>query len=73
MYLIIIFGPIVTIILVVLIFNMLDRRVSVCFLFGSLCLSAIFCGFIVYEVVYLNSFCLVELNTWFRLGGLNIK
>jgi hypothetical protein len=72
MYLIIMFGPIVTWILVGLTFNLLTRFISFCFLFGSLFLSLVFCGFIVYEVVYLNSFCLVELNTWFKLGVLNI-
>ena len=72
MYLIIMFGPIVTWILVGLTFNLLHRIVSVYLLFSSLFLSLIFCGFIVYEVVYLNSFCLVELNTWFQLGILNV-
>ena len=27
----------------------------------------------IYEVIYLNSFCLVELTTWFKLGVLNVK
>lgn len=73
MYLIIMFGPIFTLILVSFTYNILSRNSSFLLLFGSLFLSLIFCSFIVYEVVYLNSFCLIELNSWFNLGVLNVK
>lgn len=72
MYLIIMFGPILTWVFVGLFFNSLQKLVAFFLLFFSLFLSLIFCSFIVYEVVYLNSFCLIELNTWFKLGVLKI-
>ena len=73
MYLIIMFGPIFTLILVSLTFNMFTRLISVFVILLALFLSLLFSIFIVYEVVYLNSFCLIELNTWFKLGVLNVK
>jgi NADH-ubiquinone oxidoreductase chain 5 len=73
MYLLIILGPIITLICISLILNLIPRFISIAIVLFSLFLSLIFCVFIVYEVVYLNSFCLIELNTWFKLGVLNVK
>lgn len=73
MYLTIIFGPIVSLVLISFIYNILPRKFSFYLLFGSLFFSLILCIFIVYEVVYLNSFCLLELGTWFKIGVLNVK
>ena len=73
MYLLIMFGPIFTILTLSVCFNMIPLRVNFLISFGALFLSLLSCTFIVYEVVYLNSFCLVELNTWFKLGSLHVK
>ena len=54
-------------------FNLLPRYIFIISIFGSLFMSLILCTVAVYEVVYLNSFCLVELDTWFKLGVLNVK
>jgi NADH:ubiquinone oxidoreductase subunit 5 (subunit L)/multisubunit Na+/H+ antiporter MnhA subunit len=67
------FGPVFSLLLVGFCFNRLSRYFSFLIILGSLFLSLIFCSFIVYEVVYLNSFCLIELNSWFNLGVLNVK
>ena len=35
---------------------------------------SLFCSVVVlYEVAFLNSFCIVELNSWFKLGLLNVE
>jgi len=73
MYLVIFLGPIFTLILVTFFYNSLTKKKCFFILIISLFFSLIFSIFIVYEVVYLNSFCLVELNTWFKLGVLNVK
>ena len=73
MYLVIMLGPIFTLIVFSFIFNILPQKFSFFIIFGSLFFSFIFCCFVVYEVVYLNSFCLIELKTWFKVGSLNIK
>ena len=73
MYLVVIFGPLFSLILFSCIYNIVSETVSIFFLFFSLILSLIFCIFLVYEVVFLNSFCLVELGTWFKLGNFNVK
>ena len=41
-------------------------------IFISLLSSLFFVILAVYEVVYLNSFCLIELNSWFKFGILNV-
>ena len=73
MYLLIIFGPVFSLILVSFFFNQLTPFFSFGVLLGSLGLSLVFCALAVYEVVYSNSFCLIELQTWFNLGVLKIK
>ena len=73
MYLLIIFGPVLSVMLVSFFFNLLPRYIFIISIFGSLFMSLILCTVAVYEVVYLNSFCLVELDTWFKLGVLNVK
>ena len=73
MYLLIIFGPVISVMLVSFFFNLLPRYIFIISIFGSLFMSLILCTVAVYEVVYLNSFCLVELDTWFKLGVLNVK
>ena len=73
MYLIIIFGPILTWFLVSLTFNILDFKLSLTFILSGWFFSLIFCSFMVYEVVYLNSYCFIELNSWFKLGVLFVK
>lgn len=73
MYLIIILGPIFSLIMLSFIFNIIPKNFSYIIIFLSLIISLIFCSFIVYEVVFLNSFCLVELQTWFKIGILNVK
>lgn len=73
MYLLIIFGPVLTLILLLTQFNMIPLRWNIFISFSSLVVSLFCCVLAVYEVVYLNSFCLIELNTWFKLGSLSVK
>ena len=73
MYLLTVVGPLFSLILVSLTFSLLKKKYFFIFIFSGLIFSLIICSLMVYEVVYLNSFCLIELNTWFKLGVLNIK
>ena len=72
MYLVIILGPIFTLFLSCFFFNKFPQRFMFGLFFTSLIISLICSVFIVYEVVYLNSFCLIEITTWFKLGLLNV-
>lgn len=72
MYLTIIFGPLFSWILIVSFLNSLKKIASLFLIFLSLFMSLFFVILAVYEVVYLNSFCLIELNSWFKFGILNV-
>ena len=73
MYLLTIFGPVFTLLISSFFFNILPKKVTCVLVFSSLIVSLFSCILVVYEVVYLNSFCLIELNTWFKLGTLSVK
>ena len=73
MYLLTIFAPIFSLFIISLIFNIIPKVYSLFLLYFSLFLSLILSIYIVYEVVYLNSFCLIELGTWFKVGSLRVK
>ena len=73
MYLIIILGPIFSLITSCVFFNFIPLPIIFVSVYFSLVVSCVFCCFIVYEVVYLNSFCLVELQTWFKVGVLSVQ
>ena len=72
MYLLVAFMPIVSLISVQLGMK-LYKSFAIIVCLASIGLSLLCCIFIVYEVVYLNSFCLIELNTWFKIGVLSVK
>lgn len=73
MYGLILFMNLITLIFVACFFNFLPRRISLLLIFISQVLSLIFCLFLVYEVVYLNSFCSVVFGTWFKVGVINVN
>lgn len=73
MYISVILGPIFSWILIAISYSFLKRWYSYYLIFITWFVTLFFCSLMVYEVIYLNSFCLIELNTWFRVGPLNVK
>lgn len=73
MYLIIIFLPILSLILVSLLsWGFITSGCSKLIIFNSLIISLIISAYVLYEVVYLNSTCIIEYASWFELGTLRI-
>lgn len=73
MYLFILIGPIITLCLLVLVGIYIPRNFLLILFFNSLILSMLCSLFCLYEVVFLDSTCIIEINTWFSVGLLNVK
>ena len=73
MYLLILLGPIFSLIVLCFVYRFIPRFFSFLIILGSLFLSLLLSLVTVYEVVYSDSFCLIELNTWFKVGLLEVK
>lgn len=73
MYILTLFINFITLIFLMITFNWLPRKVSLGFIFFSQSLCAFFSLLLVYEVVYLNSFCSISLNTWFKVGLVQVN
>ena len=73
MYLSVILSPLFSLILLLFFLVNLEVYTSVVLLFLSLFVSLICAVYTLYEVVYLNAFCWLRLQTWFRLGILDVE
>ena len=72
MYLLLLLFHIFVILITVIIINNFSKQVIINLIFGSLFFSTFISFFLVYEVVYLNSFCYIELGSWFTVGSLSL-
>lgn len=73
MYLLVLFFHIFSIIVISLIINNFPKKILINLIFGVLLISTFISIFMIYEVVYLNSFCFIELNSWFNVGSLTVS
>lgn len=73
MYLTIIFGPIFSLVVLLITCIYIPFSYVLIILFFSLGLSLGLVIFVLYEMIAGNVMCLVELNTWFNIGHLNVK
>jgi NADH:ubiquinone oxidoreductase subunit 5 (subunit L)/multisubunit Na+/H+ antiporter MnhA subunit len=73
MYLLLLFFHIFVILITFIIINNFSKKIIIGLIFGSLLFSTLISIFLVYEVVYLNSFCYIELGSWFTVGSLNLN
>src|SRR3990167_5330266 len=73
MYLLLLFFHIFVILIIFMIINNFSKKIIINLIFGSLLFSTLISIFLVYEVVYLNSFCYIELGSWFTVGSLKLK
>lgn len=73
MYLIVILGPLVIAVLYCLIFNFLDKKILFISLFIALLITLFISVLLVLEVVFFFGSCFIELQTWFKLGALDVK
>ena len=72
MYLLLLLFHIFVILVLFIIINNFSKKIIINLIFGSLFFSTLISIFLVYEVVYLNSFCYVELGSWFNVGSLSL-
>lgn len=73
MYLLVIFCPAVLTILNCFSLKIMSKKSSLITMFLALFITLFFSLVIFYEVILVNSVCLIELNTWFKVGIINIK
>lgn len=73
MYLLILFGPIFSLVVILFTCIYIPFSYILIILFTSLALSLVCVSLCLYEVVISDSCCLVELDSWFYLGHLNVK
>ena len=72
MYLLLLLFHIFVILIIFVIVNNFSKKIIINLIFGSLLFSTLISIFLVYEVVYLNSFCYIELGSWFNVGSLSL-
>mgnify|MGYP005992923719 CR=1 FL=1 len=72
MYLLTIFSPIIGLFVTSFFCIILNTLISVFVVYFSIGQSLIFSSFLILEVIYLNSFCLIDVGTWVQLGELRI-
>lgn len=73
MYLLPVLLPIFIVILISFTINFFPKNVIINLVFFGLLSSLFLTFFLFYEVIYLNSFCLIELSTWFKLGNFSLN
>lgn len=73
MYLLLLLFHIFIIFIVSLILNNFSKKIIINLIFGSLLFSTLVSLFMIYEVVYLNSICYIELGNWFTVGSFNLN
>ena len=73
MYLLLLLFHIFVILVISFVINHFSKQIIINLIFGSLLFSTFISIFMVYEVVYLNSFCYIELGSWFNVGSLSLS
>ena len=73
MYLLLLLFHIFVILTISFIINNFSKQIIINLIFGSLLFSTFISIFMVYEVVYLNSVCYIELGSWFNVGSLSLS
>ena len=73
MYLALLLAPIFNLLFNLLFATKFKAKINIINLLATT-LITIFCAFIIlHEVIYSNSFCLILLKTWFKIGILNVE
>ena len=73
MYLLPLLLPIIIICLCGLTFRLYNLKLAFSFIFVSLSISLICCFYMFYEVIYLNSTCIITFAPWFQIGNILVN